>query len=58
MRLTVVSNANKATLKRVVLKASWPGAMVCTDEWQGYNDFLAMGRVRVTVLSCGAGVGA
>ena len=48
-RLTVVHNADKKTLKQVVRKATWPGAMVCTDEWQGYNDLPAMGRVRATV---------
>ena len=47
--LTVVPNANKATLKQVVLKATWPGARVCTDEWQGDNDLPAMGRVRAAV---------
>ena len=36
-------------VKQVVRKATWPGARVCTDEWQGYNDLPAMGRVRATV---------
>lgn len=35
-------------------KATWPGATVHTDEWQGYNGLAAMGRPHPTVCH-GAG---
>jgi transposase len=49
VRLTVAEHSDEATLRRVVRKASWPGAAVNTDEWQGYNGLPAIGRGRATV---------
>ena len=48
-RLTVAAHPDGATLRRVVRRASWPMAMVNTDEWRGYNGLPAMGRRRATV---------
>jgi hypothetical protein len=49
LRLTVAGHSDEATLRRVVRKASWPGANVNTDEWRGYNGLPAIGRDRATV---------
>jgi len=49
VRLTVVGNSDGQTLRKVVRKASWPGAMVYTDEWRGYDRLAEMGRGHATV---------
>lgn len=49
VRLTVVKNSDAKTLEKVVRKASWPGAMVYTDEWRGYSRLTKMGRGHATV---------
>ncbi len=49
VRLTVTRRSDGATLERVVRKASWPMAMVNTDEWGGYNGLAGMGRRHATV---------
>jgi len=49
VRLSVVDRSDGATLRRVVRKASWPGTMVHSDEWGGYNGLRAMGRGHATV---------
>ena len=49
MRLSVVRHSDKVTLRRVVRKATWPGAKVNTDEWRGYNSLPAMWRGHATV---------
>jgi ISXO2-like transposase domain len=49
IRLTVTERSDGATLEAVVRRASWPMAVVNTDEWCGYNGLGAMGRLRATV---------
>ncbi len=49
VRLTVTRRSDRATLERVVRKASWPMATVNTDEWGGYNGLAGMGRRHATV---------
>jgi len=49
VRLTVVGNSDGETLRKVVRKASWPGATVYTDEWRGYARLAEMGRGHATV---------
>jgi transposase-like protein len=49
VRLTVTRRSDRATLERVVRKASWPMATVNTDEWGGYNGLTGMGRRHATV---------
>ena len=49
VRLTVTRRPDRATLERVVRKASWPLATVSTDEWGGYNGLTGMGRRHATV---------
>ncbi len=49
VRLTVVANSDGKTLRRVVRRASEPGAMVYTDEWRGYYRLAEMRRGHATV---------
>ena len=49
VRLTVTRRSDRATLEPVVRKASWPMAMIHTDEWGGYNGLTGMGRRHATV---------
>ena len=49
VRLTVTRRSDRATLERVVRKASWPMATVNTEEWGGYNGLAGMGRRHATV---------
>lgn len=49
VRLTVTQRSDRATLERVVRKASWPMATVNTDEWGGYNGLTGLGRHHATV---------
>jgi hypothetical protein len=48
-RLTVTRRSDRATLERVVRKASWPMATINTDEWGGPNGQTAMGCHHATV---------
>jgi hypothetical protein len=45
VRLTVVEHSKGPTLRKVVRKASWPGATVNTDEWRGYDRLPEIGRI-------------
>ncbi len=49
VRLGVAHRSDAATLRKVVRKASWPGAMVNTDEWRRYAGLPKMGRGHATV---------
>src|SRR4051812_24676862 len=49
VRLTVAEHSDGPTLRKVVRKASWPGATVNTDEWRGYDRLPEMGRAHATV---------
>jgi len=49
VRLSVEHHSDGATLGKVVRKASWPGALVNSDEWQGSNRLPGMGRGHATV---------
>ena len=49
LRLTVSKRSDGETLRRVVMRATWPMVAVNTDEWQGRNGLPAMGRERPTV---------
>ena len=49
VRLTVAEHSDGATLRKVVRKATWPGATVNTDEWRGYDRLPEMGRTHATV---------
>ena len=49
LRLTVTERSDRETLERVVRRATWPMAMVNTDEWGGYNGLPEAGRSRATV---------
>jgi transposase len=48
-RLTVAEHADGETLRRVVMRATWPMVSVFTDEWGGYNGLPEMGRRHATV---------
>ena len=54
VRLTVVRHSDGVTLRKVVRKATWPGATVNTDEWLAYAGLATMGRSHPTVCH-GAG---
>ena len=45
----MVANSDGPTLRRVVRRASEPGAMVYTDEWRGYDRLPEMRRGHATV---------
>jgi transposase len=49
VKLSVVANSDKATLERVVRRATEPTTHVNTDEWQGYNGLPSMHRPRSAV---------
>ena len=49
VRLTVAEHSDGPTLRKVVRKASWPGATVNTDQWRGYDRLPEMGRLHATV---------
>ena len=49
VRLTVAQHSDGATLRKIVRKATWPGATVNTDEWRAYAGLAAMGRLHPTV---------
>jgi transposase len=49
VRLTVAEHADGETLRRVVMRATWPMVSVFTDEWGGYNGLPEMGRRHATV---------
>src|SRR5262245_28115488 len=49
LRLTVTERSDGETLQRVVRRATWPMAVVNTDEWQEYNGLPGTGRLRATV---------
>lgn len=49
VKLSVVANSDRATLERVVRRATEPTTHVHTDEWRGYDGLPAMHRPRSTV---------
>jgi len=49
VRLRVIEHADGATLQEFVRRQTWPGTVVNTDEWSGYNRLPAVGRGHVTV---------
>jgi hypothetical protein len=49
LRLTVAERSDGETLRRVVMRATWPMVRVNTGEWLGYNGLPGMGRDRLTV---------
>jgi transposase len=45
----VAEHADGETLRRMVMRATWPMVSVFTDEWGGYNGLPEMGRSHATV---------
>ncbi len=45
----VTKRSDRETLEQVVRRATWPMALVNTDEWGGYNGLPTTGRSRSTV---------
>lgn len=49
VRLEVVDHSDQKTLGPLVVEMTKPGAMVYTDEWDGYNNLPKLGRGHATV---------
>ena len=49
LRLRVGEHADGATLQEFVRRQTWPGTVVNTDDWSGYNRLPEIGRGHVTV---------
>ena len=49
LRLRVGEHADGATLQEFVRRQTWPGTVVNTDDWSGYNRLPEVGRGHVTV---------
>ena len=49
VRLEVVEHSDQKTLEPLVVNMTKPGAMVYTDEWDGYNNLSKLGRGHATV---------
>lgn len=49
VRCWVVENADQKTLQVFVRRMTWPGTLVNTDEWSGYERLSELGRGHATV---------